>query len=197
MSLFVVIEGIDGSGKSTLVSNLEISLQRLGISVRKFSEPTSFETGRYIRKFLSGEISLSKKEQLDAFIQDRKLSLEKNILPSLKNGAVVLLDRYFYSTAAYQSGEEFSAREILKMNLAEKFPMPDLLFFMDIHPEETKFRIESRNSGKEVFDSFDIQKKIYSAFMEILPPDTIKLDSKKSIQLVKEEALANIIKYLT
>ncbi|HNH07452.1 MAG TPA: dTMP kinase, partial [Leptospiraceae bacterium] len=105
---FIVIEGIDGSGKSTLSKSLFSELSR-NMECCLFSEPTQFETGLKIRKHLKGEISLSKADLISEFLEDRKLSIERNIQPSLSQGKNVILDRYFYSMAAYQSDSSTSA----------------------------------------------------------------------------------------
>ena len=184
--MFIVIEGIDGSGKTSLSNNLVNKLNELGKSSTRFSEPTSFESGKYIRKFLKGDILLSKKEQIDAFIFDREISVLKNIKPALQDNKIVVLDRYYYSTAAYQASEDFSPQEILSLNLEKKFPKPDLLFYINIQPELAFKRISSRNDQKEIFESIDELTKINSNFHAVLPSSKIILDG-----LLSENELVN------
>lgn len=184
--MFIVIEGIDGSGKTSLSNNLVNKLNELGKSSTRFSEPTSFESGKYIRKFLKGDILLSKKEQIDAFIFDREISVLKNIKPALQDNKIVVLDRYYYSTAAYQASEDFSPEEILNLNLEKKFPKPDLLFYINIQPELAYKRISSRNDQKEIFESIDELTKINSNFHTVLPSTKIILDG-----LLSENELVN------
>lgn len=184
--MFIVIEGIDGSGKTSLSNNLVNKLNELGKSSTRFSEPTSFESGKYIRKFLKGDILLSKKEQIDAFIFDREISVLKNIKPALQDNKIVVLDRYYYSTAAYQASEDFSPEEILNLNLEKKFPKPDLLFYINIPPELAYKRISSRNDQKEIFESIDELTKINSNFHTVLPSTKIILDG-----LLSENELVN------
>ncbi len=184
--MFIVIEGIDGSGKTSLSNNLVNKLNELGKSSTRFSEPTSFESGKYIRKFLKGDILLSKKEQIDAFIFDREISVLKNIKPALQDNKIVVLDRYYYSTAAYQASEDFSPEEILNLNLEKKFPKPDLLFYINIQPELAYKRISSRNDQKEIFESIDELTKINSNFHAVLPSTKIILDG-----LLSENELVN------
>ena len=184
--MFIVIEGIDGSGKTSLSNNLVNKLNELGKSSIRFSEPTSFESGKYIRKFLKGDILLSKKEQIDAFIFDREVSVLKNIKPALQDNKIVVLDRYYYSTAAYQASEDFSPEEILNLNLEKKFPKPDLLFYINIQPELAYKRISSRNDQKEIFESIDELTKINLNFHAVLPSTKIILDG-----LLSENELVN------
>lgn len=193
---FIVVEGIDGSGKSTLVENLFQSLQRQKIPIAKYTEPTQYHTGLYIRKFLKNEISLSKNEQLNAFVEDRKVSLNNNILPSLKSGKHVLLDRYFYSTCTYQASEEYPPQKILKLNLEQNFLVPDAVIYLDISPEKALERIQSRNEKKEYFETLTFLNKIYNAYKEVLPEQTLTIDGtleKKELVKLVEEKLKKII----
>ncbi len=186
-SMFVVLEGIDGSGKTTLSENLIHSLNKIETKAVRFSEPTHFETGLFIRNFLKGEITLSPKEQIDAFLNDRELSVSNNILPSLKSNLIVVLDRYYYSTSAYQASEDYSALDILNINLNRNFPKPDLLFFIDLKPNNAFERISKRGTTKEVFESIEQLTKIYTNFKNVLPKDTLYLNGLLSeTELVKE-----------
>ncbi len=184
--MFIVIEGIDGSGKTSLSNNLVKKLNELGkISIR-FSEPTNYESGKFIRKFLKGEVSLSKKEQINAFLSDRENSVKMNILPALEKNQNVILDRYYFSTAAYQASEEFSPEVILNLNLSKNFPKPDLLFYIEVQPEIALKRINNRNNQKEIFESIEELTRINSNFLTVLPSSKILLDG-----LLSEEELVN------
>ncbi|MCB1180027.1 MAG: dTMP kinase [Leptospiraceae bacterium] len=195
-NLFIVLEGIDGSGKSSLSKNLVNALEEKSFKTKRFFEPTDYETGKYIRKFLKGEISLSKEKQIEAFIKDREDSVSKNILPSLQNRITVILDRYYYSTAAYQAGEEYSPERIIELNEIRKFPKPDLLFFLKIEPERALERIQSRSGEKERFDSLENLKTIHENFLAILPPNTIHLNAELSEEELVIEVIAHILKIL-
>lgn len=169
--MFIVIEGIDGSGKTTLSESITRILNSSGKKAVRFSEPTSYETGVFIRKFLSGEIQLSKKEQIDAFLLDRVESVSRNILPSLQSGIIVILDRYYYSTAAYQASSNFPPESILQLNIDKNFPKPDILFFLDISPNLALERLSIRGKKKEIFETLENLEKIYLNFKKILPPN--------------------------
>ncbi|EMO80593.1 dTMP kinase [Leptospira kirschneri str. 200801774] len=185
--IFVVFEGIDGSGKSTLCRSLTEKLIELGIPSVTFTEPTNLETGKYLRKFLRGEIELKKEEQIEAFLNDREESLKQNILPALNSDKNVLLDRYMYSTAAYQSGDDLSPEMILKKNLNRNFKIPDLLFYLDLSPSIALERLNRRKEDKERFETLAQLEKIRSAYEKILPKDTIQINgNKKPSQIVQE-----------
>ncbi|MBE8363320.1 dTMP kinase [Leptospira borgpetersenii] len=187
--IFVVFEGIDGSGKSTLCKSLTEKLTERGIPSVNFTEPTNFETGKYLRKFLRGEIDLERKEQIDAFLNDREESLRQNIFPSLESGKNVLLDRYMYSTAAYQSGDDLLPETIIEKNLKKNFKIPDLLFYLDLNPAIALERLSQRKENKERFETLAQLEKIRSAYDRILPKETIRIDGVKGPDEIVQECL--------
>lgn len=180
MANFIVIEGIDGSGKTTLCKTVYNNRVKQNDRIRTFSEPTNFETGVQLRNFLSGKIELPPEDELELFIEDRKESVKRNINPCLESGIDVLLDRYYYSTAAYQANEHRTPREILDRNLKENFPVPDYLFFIEIDPRIALERISSRSENLDRFETLDKLETIYKNYQEILPPNTIRLKGEKS-----------------
>ncbi|TGK31825.1 dTMP kinase [Leptospira gomenensis] len=192
--LFVVFEGIDGSGKSTLCKSTTLALGERGIPATSFTEPTHWETGQFLRKFLRGEIELDREEQIEAFLADREESLRKNVLPSLRSGKNVLLDRYLYSTAAYQSGSDFSPEDIVRKNLERNFPLPDVLFFLDLKPALALERLSVRKETAERFETLQQLERIYDSYRRILPPDTIWIDAEKKPEVLVEECLEILIR---
>lgn len=175
-SLFIVFEGIDGSGKSTLTKNVHREMNNLGYSAWLGHEPTDFETGIQIRKFLRHEVELNAEEQLNLFIEDRKLSVNRNILPQLEKGNHVILDRYYYSTAAYQGKNIFSAERILQLNLDNNFPTPDLLFYLDIIPGQAMARVNLRGKS-ESFEKLATLDKISKIYNHIIGNKAHRMDA--------------------
>ncbi|WP_061219166.1 dTMP kinase [Leptospira weilii] len=192
--IFAVFEGIDGSGKSTLCKSLVEKLVERGIPSVNFTEPTNFETGKYLRKFLRGEIELGREEQINAFLNDREESLRQNILPSLESGRNVLLDRYMYSTAAYQSDDDLLPESIIEKNLRRNFKIPDLLFYLDLSPEIALERLNRRKEEKERFETLVQLEKIHSAYEKILPKETIRIDGEKGQDEIVLECLEIFLK---
>jgi dTMP kinase len=192
MSKFIVFEGIDGSGKSTLSKNIFHILQNRNIDLDLFREPTSFETGIELRKFLQNKIQLSPEEQMKLFIADRKESVNRNILPGLQNKKFVLLDRYYFSTAAYQASSLNSPMEILQRNLVENFPKPNLIFFLDIDPELATKRIHTNRDEIDVFENLEKLITIRENYLSILPKDTIFLDASLSPEELTDIAIKKI-----
>src|SRR3972149_7086324 len=100
----IVFEGIDGSGKTTHSNLLKVILERDGYPVILTKEPTDGKWGRIIKEIMVKKIQLKEKgkELLDLFINDRKEHVENFIKPSLKDGKIIIIDRYYFSTIAYQ-----------------------------------------------------------------------------------------------
>lgn len=192
MAFFIVLEGIDGSGKSTTSQNLSTALHNIGISNIYLREPTQFPTGIRLREFLSGKIDLTPSEELQLFIDDRKESVSRNILPSLQEGKTVILDRYYFSTAAYQANSHRSSKDILDMNLKENFPIPDYLFYLDISVEKAMERIKSTRGNLDRFETIEKLEIIDKNYRSILPDSTIYIDATLKPEELIQKIISNI-----
>ncbi|MBK8398922.1 MAG: dTMP kinase [Leptospiraceae bacterium] len=190
---FIVFEGIDGSGKTTLSNMVLNSLVERNFPIVKFNEPTHFETGLEIRRFLRNEISLSREKQIELFLLDRKDSLEKNVYPNLNAGNSVILDRYFYSMAAYQSDNEITAEEILQMNLDRNYPEPDLIIYLEIQPEVSLTRMRRRNTN-EHFENLDSLIRVQKTYEKIIPNTALRLDATLPQSRLKDLCISHIIR---
>lgn len=195
----IIFEGLDGCGKTTVSKKICEYLQNKNLPSIWSKEPTDFPTGLKIRKFLKGEMELSPEQEIQSFLDDREVSVSKIISPNLEKNINVVLDRYYYSTAAYQSSKEFPAKKILERNLEKKFPTPDLVLFLDISPEESLQRIEKRiNPGekKDRFETIQHLTKIRQSYKEILPPSVAIIDATKSLEEVEKLCLEKILPLL-
>ncbi len=128
--LFIVFEGIDGAGKTTQVELLQRFFAATGVSCVRSKEPTDGPWGRKLRaSAMSGRMSPA--DELHAFIEDRNEHVRDLIQPSLAAGKVVILDRYFYSTIAYQ-GVKGADAEAIERSMLSQFPIPDVVFLLDV-----------------------------------------------------------------
>nr|MDO8085615.1 dTMP kinase [Candidatus Sigynarchaeum springense] len=173
MSL-IVFEGIDGTGKSTQATLLEqrINDKSPGTALR-IAEPTKSPHGMKIRAaMMNAKERLAFDEELDLFIRDRKDNVEHNIMPALAAGKAVILDRYYFSTAAYQGTRgKMSWQEIIDIN--EQFaPKPSILLVFFLPVDEALKRIDkdardSKRESRSYMEKKDTLEKVQDAFRRI------------------------------
>lgn len=190
--MLIAIEGIDGAGKTTIANFLAEELRKMGYDVVVFKEPSNSEYGKKI-KFADKRLSLE--EELDLFLKDRIEDVKNNITPALKDGKIVIMDRYYYSNAAYQSARGgLNALDILKMN--EKIaPKPDLVLLLDLDVEVALKRLESR--GKlSIFEDKEYLEKVRKVFLEIADERTVVVDASKPLDVLKKEVLKMVKSFL-
>jgi dTMP kinase len=166
--MFIVLEGIDGCGKSTHAKLLATWLEMQGKKVYLTSEPTHGRIGQLIREILSGSLEVDPKTLALLFTADRAEHQEE-IKSALDEGKVVVCERYYYSTVAYQNAQGVDWDWLLDLN---KFAIqPDVVILLDIPLEEA----ERRYTGGEVFEKTSFLSKVrsnYSQFPELLIVDT-------------------------
>ncbi|MFZ5799516.1 MAG: dTMP kinase, partial [Thermodesulfobacteriota bacterium] len=141
--ILIAIEGIDGTGKSTQVGLLARYLRGKGCEVIETREPTGGPYGRRIRELFVDRSSCTLEEELNLFIEDRRQHVREVIAPALERGLIVLTDRYYFSTAAYQGAAGMNPAEVFARNSFA--PRPDLVILLTMSPEISLVRIrESR-----------------------------------------------------
>jgi dTMP kinase len=148
--VFITIEGVEGSGKSTQLLRLSERLRRLGLPLVVSKEPGGTALGRELRRLLlerhsSGETWCSEAELL-LFYADRAQHLETVIRPSLAEGMIVLVDRFEDSTRAYQGASGVAESSMDRLNeLVLRGLKPHLTVMLDMDPEASLQRVEVRN----------------------------------------------------
>lgn len=195
LPLFIVFEGIDGSGKTSLSDKLEKYCHDNGIPAVKIQEPTEGIWGKKIRKLLKSE-GADPKELLHLFIKDREDDVRENILPSLKEGKLIILDRYYFSNAAYQGAMGISSHYIIEENKKRKFPEPDRIFLVDIDPDLALRRVNQRNNNDqvEIFEKADFLKKVNGIYHQIKDNKYVCLDGTKPINEIFNTIIEDISK---
>ncbi len=164
---FIVFEGLDGSGQSTQVELLANFLEKKGKEVLKTKEPTKdSKAGKIIEKVLAEKKKISPLKLQKLFSRDRKHHLKKIIIPALKNGKIVISDRYFFSSFSYGKSDGLKLKKLYGLN--RKFLKPDIVFFIDTSPEVSIGRVESRGKEKTLFEKLGKLKEVYQNYKEIL-----------------------------
>lgn len=165
VGLLIAFDGIDGSGKSTHSQKLFDHLTNCGREVVMAHEPTNGPWGKKLRE--SGTIGrLPADEELEYFLNDRRQHVEEFIAPSLAAGKVVILDRYYFSTMAYQGARGFDPVEIRRRN--EEFaPRPDLLLILDLEVDSALKRIGARGDTANEFEKRDNLERCREIFLSL------------------------------
>jgi len=183
---FIVIEGIDGSGKSEQFQRLTKRLKKRGYKMVATREPTKvYPVGRLIEKVLRKEEQVSEEALALLFAADRADHTERKIKPALEEGAVVVSDRYVYSSLAYQSrgmGKDLDLKWIRMINC---FAMePDAVVFLDVSPEVGQARLSNgqvRIKDHSYFENISQQKRIRKVYLEVLNLNDSPLGSEKVV----------------
>jgi len=191
--LFVVFEGIDGSGKSSCMASVAEALGKKK-KVVVTAEPTKGEIGMLLR---SSDDILPETEAL-LFTADRaEHTIE--IKKWTDEGKIVLCDRYYASTAAYQSaklnGRSVPMQWLMQMN-NKVIIQPDMTFLFDIDPETGLERIESRGE-KSKFERLEYLKEVRSNYLKIAKKHGfIIIDASKSKEAVLKDVMHHISKMI-
>lgn len=182
---FIIIEGLDGSGKSSQVDLLVNYLKEKDKEVIVTKEPTiDSESGRKIKQVLRGEVKMEPLELQGLYVQDRKEHLENKVIPALKKGEYVVSSRYAFSTFAYGYSDGLNVKQLIALN--EKFLLPDLTIVVNVLPESCIKRIEGRGEAKEHFEQLDKLTKVNEIYKKIpeMFENAIIVNGEKKIEEV-------------
>lgn len=173
---YIVIEGMDGSGKTTQAELLILFLKKNGFKVCHNIEPSGSPVGKHIQKMIKSKSYRPETTAL-AFALDRMLAYDEDIKFAKEKYDYIISDRSYLSSLAYQPLQGCPYDWVKELNrYVEK---PDIIFILDIPPEEFTKR---RGSTKVIFENEDFQRKLrrsYLALKEKLPLDIIILDGTK------------------
>jgi dTMP kinase len=183
--LLVVLEGIDGVGKSSALRAIREAIRDVARELVLSREPTDGPWGRRLRESAtSGRLSLE--EELELFIRDRRQHVEELVTPALERGALVLLDRYYLSTAAYQGARGADPEAVLALN--ETFaPAPDLVLLLECDPSVSLERIMRRGGVADEFEKLEALEAVRRIFMELRRPFIRVVDAGRPPEVVGAE----------
>jgi dTMP kinase len=209
----IALEGIDGSGKTTQARLLRDSLITDGFDVASFKEPTQGPWGKKIYEIVRyGRKGITAREEMELFFLDRQDDVRNNILPALQEKKIVILDRYYYSSIAYQGALGLDPSQIKKIN-EKHFPKPDLICILNISPTEALKRIQQRitedqikrlrEKGKNrdintslptqpITQSPSYEDEVYltrvaKIFQELNDPNILFIEANSSIDIIHQE----------
>lgn len=187
----IAVEGIDGAGKTTVAKHLCDFLSKLGYDCVLLKEPSESVYGEKIR---SSERRLPAEEELRLFVLDREIHVREKILPALRSGKIVIMDRYYYSNIAYQSARGLDAKKIREIN--ESFaPKPDLVILLDVSVETALRRIAERKK-LTAFEEKEYLKTVREKFLELVDDRVVVINAEDELDVVKKKAMEIVLSFL-
>ena len=189
--VLIAFEGIDGSGKSTQAKKFVAWAKTLGLEVISSREPTDGPWGKKIRE-ARFTARMSPEDELAAFIADRKEHVATLIKPALARGALVVIDRYYYSTVAYQGARGLDPKTLLEMNRAFA-PVPDLVVLVDVEPTTALERITSRGEGTDLFETLAALTRVREIFLSLVDSHVVKIDGAREAEVVFAEVVSRVL----
>jgi dTMP kinase len=191
--IFICIEGLDGSGKTTHAHRLVRNLQKKGFDAIYTTEPSRGEYGKFIRaSVLQGKKRVPRVMEALLFAVDRVEHLEKTVKPALKEGKIVVSDRCVYSSLAYQGAAGLDLEWIEEIN---RFALsPDLVIYIDVPSEVVVKRIRRK---KSVMERLETQRKVKEVYMKFVDNGKLMpIDGDKTKGEVEQSILSVILDFL-
>ncbi|MBE6136034.1 MAG: dTMP kinase [Erysipelotrichaceae bacterium] len=201
--MFVTIEGPEGSGKSTATETVINKLRELGYDVLKTREPGGTPISEQIRNVILDKENKTMDGRTEALLYAaaRRQHLVEKVWPAVKEGKIVICDRYIDSSLAYQGGaRNLGIENIININMfATENTWPDLTLLFDIPPELGLERI-SLNKNREVnrldLETLEFHKKVRQTFLNLAekyPERFVIIDASKSREEVAQDALNAVL----
>ncbi|NLX18867.1 MAG: dTMP kinase [Desulfobulbus sp.] len=192
--ILIAFEGIDGTGKSTQLPLLANFLRDQGYTVVETCEPTSGPYGRRIRELYRNRKQVSPDQELELFLRDRRQHVTECIQPALERGAIVLTDRYYFSTAAYQGAAGWDPEQIFARH--DFAPEPDLVLLLTLTPEESLSRIrDMRGESPNDFEQKEQLEKVADLFASFPQSCIVRIPAALSVTQV-QAAIRNVVQQL-
>jgi dTMP kinase len=192
--LFVVLEGIDGSGKTTIAKMLVERLRVMGYNAEYTFEPTDSEIVELIR----GVYRAYRDAYIDAlaFALDRLIHLKRRVIPLLEEGYIVVSDRYMYSSIAYQTASGAPLEWVMEVNRwALK---PDLAIYLDVDPLTGLKRRQSMESRFPEFEKLEFIERVRRVYLELVSRGLlVKVDASRPLEEVYKDVERLVVEHLT
>ena len=183
--MLINLEGIDGCGKSTQSQFLIEEFEKNDEKTILLKEPTKGKYGKKLWEMLRGKRKATTEEILELFVMDRKEHVNEKISPSLNEGKIVLMDRYYYSTMAYQAAAGIDVNRIRKDN--EFAPKPDIVLIFDLPADLAMKRVRG-HSVADVFEKEEHLEKVRKAYLDLENDPLVRIvDATRTPETIFEE----------
>lgn len=190
---FIVVEGLEGAGKSTAVQVIKTYLENVVPKVVLTREPGGTRLGEIVRSLIKekNEEEIDPRAELLLLYAARIQLLEKIIYPAVKKGYWVVSDRFELSTLAYQGGGRQLDKNMISTISAISLQgfKPDLIIFLDIDPEEGLLRVKNRGPSDRIEEeSLGFFTKVFNSYHENIKNmnNVICINANESLDVVKE-----------
>lgn len=204
--MFITLEGPEGSGKTTAVEAAVKKLQEMGYEIVRTREPGGTPIAEQIRNVIldKGNTAMDGRTEALLYAASRRQHLVEKVWPALKEGKIVICDRYLDSSLAYQGGARgLGVDEVLNINLfATENTWPDLTLLFDIKPEIGLARINA-NADREVnrldLEKIEFHNKVRDSFLALAkrwPERFVIIDASKSREEVAKDTMEAILSRL-
>jgi len=189
----IALEGLDGVGKTTQAYLLAQAIASLGLPVILTREPTEGRYGQEIRRLLRhGRQGLTPEEELALFLADRREHVATVILPALGEGAIVITDRYYFSSMAYQGALGLDPQEIQQRHEAFA-PRPDLVIILDLPLDAIVRRLQLRGEPlSPSFENIAYLARVGEIFAQMAAPFIVRVHGGGSETEVQARILAAV-----
>ncbi len=200
--MLISFEGIDGSGKSTQIDLLKKKLHSLGKTVQVFREPGGTKLSEEVRSILLNPAStINPVTELLLFSAARSQLVSDKIVPALEQGEIVILDRFYDSTTAYQGygRESIELDKIRTMNsIASHGHAPDITFYLKLSLEESLARTAGQEKDRMETSGDIFFKKVIHGFDELSKHEErfITIQASRTEQEIHAEILKHLQKFL-
>ncbi|MCX5875669.1 MAG: dTMP kinase [Deltaproteobacteria bacterium] len=190
--MLIAFEGIDGTGKTTQIELLAEVLRQRGLRVVATREPTDGQYGRKIRQLYKNRKSVTPEEELALFLDDRREHVVQVIAPALAGGKVVLTDRYYYSTAAYQGAAGQDPQKIIAAN--ELFaPVPDMVIMLEAPVSLGVHRVQKlRGDTLNDFEQEETLARVARIFADLKGENIRRIDGTGDAKAVHALVMENV-----
>lgn len=192
----IVFEGLDGCGKSTQLRHAADALRTRGIECVVTREPTTGPWGRKIRAMARSGEAVAPETELEWFFEDRREHMREVVRPALEQGRVVLSDRSYISTIAYQGARGLDPLKILADSEAE-FERPDLVLLFEISPQQGLARVNARGASSEpVFENLPFLERVAEIFAGLEIAGLARIDAARGESEIAADVIARIDAHL-